>query len=88
MFLASTIEQPGAGEFFLPESKRWFTFKLSTHSWGIQHDLPHEVDVLDGTRAARVLKTVAYVAIDEDQDGAPVLQRWEITRCKAYRSQA
>jgi hypothetical protein len=86
MFQVSTIEQPGSGEFFLPETGRWFTFKDSSHPWGRQHGLPHEVDVLNGTRAARILKTVAHVAVDERADGSPVLQRWDITRCKAFRS--
>ena len=88
MFLASSIEMLGSGEFYLPETKLWFTFKSSTHQWGIEHGLPHEVDVLDGARPPRVLKTVAHVAIDEAPDGTPVLQRWDITRCKASRSRA
>lgn len=88
MFLAATIGQPGSGEFYLPETSRWFTFKSSTHDWGQQHQLPHEIDVLDGTRAARVLKKVAYVAVDEAHDGTPVLERWDITRCKVFRSHA
>lgn len=88
MFRVSTLRQPDSGEFFLPETRCWFTFKPSQSQWGIQHGLPHEVDVLDGTRAARVLKTVAYVAIDEANDGTPVLQRWDIARCKAFRGGA
>jgi hypothetical protein len=88
MFLNATIKELGSGEFFLPETKRWFTFKSSRHDWGIHHGLPHEVDVLDGTRPARVLKTVAHVAVDEAPDGSPVIERWFITRHRTFSGAA
>jgi hypothetical protein len=70
-----------AGEFFLPETRKWFTFQPNTDdSWGLQHDLIHKVDVLDGYRCAIVRKGVAYIAIDEDAYGKPVLERWTITK--------
>ena len=36
------------------------------------------------TRYAKVLKTVAYVVIDEDAEGKPVLERWPLARHWAY----
>lgn len=84
MFHFPTIDQPGSGEFFLPETGCWFTFKSSTNQWGIRHGLPHEVDVLDGTRPANVLKTVAYVSVDEDENGLPVLEKWHLSRRKQF----
>jgi hypothetical protein len=44
----------------------------------------HEVDVLDGVRFARVLKTVAYVCTDEDAAGKPVFQIWKIKKHSIY----
>ena len=37
-----------------------------------------------GTRAAIVKKTVAFVAIDEDENGAPVWERWPIKKHNVY----
>ena len=73
-----------SGEFREREHGRWFTYRASTHEWGLQYGLPHEIDVLDGTRAARVLGSVAYVATDENADGSPKLKRWELAKHIRY----
>jgi hypothetical protein len=72
------------GEVREREHGCWFTYRASAHAWGLQHGLPHEVDVLEGTRAARVLGSVAYVATDENEDGSPKLVRWELTKHVRY----
>jgi hypothetical protein len=69
-----------AGHFYLPETRRWFTFRPTDNAWALQHDLIHAIDVLDGVRFGVVRKGVAYVATDEDQYGNPVLDRWTITK--------
>lgn len=39
----------------------------------------------DGTfRYAKVLRTIAYVVVDEAADGSPVTERWEICKHKEY----
>jgi hypothetical protein len=39
----------------------------------------------DGTkRTATVKKTVAYVAVDEDEFGNPVVEKWQIKRHVVY----
>lgn len=39
----------------------------------------HEISICDGsTRFATVKKTVAYVCIDEDDFGKPVIEKWKI----------
>jgi hypothetical protein len=39
----------------------------------------------DGSyRYSRVLKTVAYVVVNEADDGSPVVERWEICRHREY----
>lgn len=35
-------------------------------------------------RYAKVLRTVAYVVVDEAEDGSPVTERWEIRAHKEY----
>jgi len=43
------------------------------------NDYPHEIAMSDGSfRFANVLKTVAYVVIDEDEYGNPVIEKWNI----------
>ena len=38
---------------------------------------PHIVYVRDGIRAARVLKTVVHIAVDEDENGM-VIEKWSL----------
>jgi hypothetical protein len=73
-----------SGEFYLPETRKYFTFRPTDNPWAAQHDLIHEIDVLDGVRFGIVRKGVAYIAIDEDANGYPVLERWTITKRKTY----
>ena len=47
-------------------------------------DFPHKLWTLDGYRYARVLKTVAYVVVDEDDTGLPVTEKWDITSHKVW----
>ncbi len=36
------------------------------------------------TRFAKILKTVAYIVIDEGDDGAAITEKWQIRRNRAY----
>ena len=47
-------------------------------------EYPHRVFTLDGDRAALVMKTVAYIVTDENDDGSPLVEKWEIRRHKKY----
>lgn len=53
-------------------------------------DFPHLVCVNDPVgwryRFAKVLKTVAYVVIDEDASGVPIVQKWQIKSHRIYRN--
>ncbi len=57
-------------------------------SWGHKHGLPHVVHVGTGgkdsigseTRAAHVKKTVAHVAVDENPDGTPKIEKWKLKK--------
>ena len=57
------------------------TFEFSREGlsdWDIKQGATHTVAVLDGnTRAARVLKTVVHIIVDEDENGA-VWEKWRV----------
>jgi hypothetical protein len=72
------------GEFQEKEYGKHFTYRKTDNLWAIEHGFMHEVDVLDGVRFARVMKTVAYVCTDEDEYGKPVHQIWQIKNHKLY----
>lgn len=53
------------------------------------YKFPHKVWVGglvndQGYRYANVKKTVAYIVVDEDECGDPVLERWDIKRHRQY----
>lgn len=74
-----------SGEFYVPDTRKYFTFRPTDDAWAVKHDLIHAIDVLDGIRFGIVRKGVAYVAVDEDQYGNPVIERWTITKRKTYQ---
>lgn len=50
-------------------------------------DMPHEIAMSDGSfRFARVLKTVVYIVVDEDEFGAPVVEKWDVKAIWARRA--
>ena len=46
----------------------------NTSTW----EFPHKLITNDGFRYARVLQTVAYIAVDEDAYGQPIVEKWGI----------
>lgn len=69
------------GCFQHTETKCQFEYRKTLNEWAMAHNLPHEIAVNDpvgyGWRFGRVLKTVAYVAVDEQDDG-PLMEKWPI----------
>ena len=51
---------------------------------GLFEEYPHKLWTLDGYRYARILKTVAYIIVDEDEYGLPVVEKWAIKQHKEY----
>ena len=72
------------GEFIEVEFGKSFTYRAVGEQNYNPYNLPHVVDVLDGIRFAIVKKTVAYVVVDEDAQGQPVFEKWEIRSHKTY----
>ena len=68
------------GEFQEKDFKQWFTISKTDNEFAKANGLDFEIDVLDGVRYAKILKTVAYVAVDEDEVGKPVLEKWDLAK--------
>lgn len=52
-------------------------------------DAPHIIAMSDGsTRYAKILKTVAWVAVDEAADGSPVWEKWALKAHREYDTSA
>jgi len=67
------------GRFIEKECGHVFEYGNNDSSW--MADLyPHQVYVgyLGEARIARVIKTRAFVVVDEDANGLPIVQTWDI----------
>ena len=76
------------GVFVEKDVGNHFEYSLNSEreSWC---DFPHKIWVGglvndQGYRYGTVKKTVAYVAVDEDDMGMPVLEKWNIKKHKEY----
>ena len=74
------------GEFTEVSLGHSFTYRETDNWWAIANGLHYEIDVLDGVRFAKILKTVAHVAVDESEGGTPVLETWKIKQHRVYAS--
>jgi hypothetical protein len=79
-----TMNEFNEGEFVEVDFGKHFTYRKTDNLWAIEQGFMHEVDVLDGVRFARVLKTVAYVCTDEDEYGKAVFEKWKIKKHVRY----
>lgn len=74
--MAYTHNTANAGEFQERDFGKWFTYR--TNSRLDINAMPHEIDVGDGLRFGEVKKTVAYISVDENADGSPVVEKWAL----------
>jgi hypothetical protein len=81
-----TIARPDlAGSFKHQETKKTFEFAPTKDEWALEHGLPFEIAVhwwpernFTEVRFARILKTVAHVAVDMNDDETPIFEHWPI----------
>jgi hypothetical protein len=74
---ASTSKITGA--FTEKEYGHNFEFRPTSFQWALDNGLEYEVCVGDGQlRYANVKKTVAYVCIEENDDGSAMLEKWNV----------
>lgn len=55
----------------------WFSY--TDDVWALKHGLIFQIWFNNEIRFAKVLKTVVHVAVDEDEYGNPVIEKW---KCK------
>tara|TARA_B110000238_G_scaffold176541_1_gene197696 strand:- start:4 stop:273 length:270 start_codon:yes stop_codon:yes gene_type:complete len=76
------------GNFIEKDHGNNFEYSLNDDNLALCEDYPHKVWVSNlhnqGYRYAIVKKTVAYVVVDEDEFGLPVLEKWSIKNNKEY----
>lgn len=66
-----------------------FTYARTTNEWAISQGLEFEIDVSAApgcydVRFANITKTRVYVAVDEDQFGKAILEKWNIKNHNVY----
>jgi hypothetical protein len=76
--------QSTVGQFVEKDVRGTHEYSLNTDEMTGAWEFPHILHTLDGYRYARVLKTVAYIAVDEDEYGLPVVEKWDITSHKVW----
>ena len=70
-----------AGSFQEKEHGKYFDYRYSQNWWGRSHGFDYEIAVgIDTALCAKILKTVAYVVIDEDEWGSPIVEKWDIKK--------
>lgn len=73
------------GEFQEKEVGNYFHYSQNEEVFDFCKDYPHIVWVGDQQqRYALVKKTVAYIVIDEDQYGQPVVEKWQLKKHVQY----
>ena len=78
------------GRFVEKEVGNLFEYSLNDDPFNFCEDFPHKIWVGglvndQGYRYGIVKKTVAYVCVDEDEFGLPVLEKWNIKNNVAYQ---
>ena len=43
-------------------------------------DFPHVLHTADGIRYAKIEDKIAYIAVDEDEYGQPIIETWKIEK--------
>ena len=76
------------GCFTEKEVGNYFEYSNNDDPFNWCEDFPHKILVCDvigqGYRYGIVKKTVAYIAVDEDEFGLPVLEKWQLKKNIEY----
>jgi hypothetical protein len=86
-----TYTKDPIGVFVEKERGNYFEYSLNDDPFNFCEDFPHKIWVGDfqiagqhGYRYGIVKKTVAYIAVDEDEFGLPVLEKWHLKKNTEY----
>ena len=79
------------GSFVEKEYGNYFEWSINDDSMVFCEDFHHKIWVTyprtgidQGYRYGTVKKTVAYVCVDEDEFGLPVVEKWDLKKCQKY----
>ena len=85
-----THTQDPIGVFVEKDTGNYFEFSINEDHMAADENggFTHKVWVGDTIgspyRYAVVMKTVAYIAVDEDDEGLPVVEKWHLKKCREY----
>lgn len=83
-----THTQDPIGVFTEKDCGNYFEWSVNDDPMSWCEDFPHKIWVGDTIgspyRYGLVKKTVAYVCVDEDEFGLPVLEKWFLKKCQKY----
>lgn len=86
-----TYTKDPIGVFVEKDRGNYFEYSDNDDPFHFCKDFPHKVWVASGQiandsgyRYANVKKTVAYVCVDEDEFGLPVIEKWELKKNRRY----
>ena len=69
-----------SGSFIEKDVKGYHSYYTNQDEMTGSWDFPHKIATLDreGFRYAKITSTRAYIAVDEDEYGNPVIETWAI----------
>ena len=80
-----THTQNPIGCFVEKEVGNYFEYSVNDDPLNnCNEDSLHKIWVGDGYRYGTVKKTVAYVVVDEDEYGLPVIEKWDLKKNREY----
>ena len=86
-----TYTKDPIGVFVEKDTGNYFEYSDNEEPMKIMEDFPHKVWVASGQiagdsgfRYAHVKKTVAYIVVDEDEFGLPVIEKWHLKKRTDY----
>ena len=86
-----TYTKDPIGVFVEKDTGNYFEYSNNNEPMNVMEDFPHKVWVggkgvcgMSGFRYANVKKTVAYIAVDEDEFGLPVIEKWYLKQNRSY----
>jgi len=89
-----TYTKDPVGVFVEKDTGNYFEYSNNEEPMNIMEDFPHKVWVggggvcgMSGFRYAHVKKTVAYIAVDEDEYGLPVIEKWHLKNNRRYENE-
>ena len=89
-----TYTKDPIGVFVEKDTGNYFEYSDNEEPMNIMEDFPHKVWVggggicgMSGFRYAHVKKTVAYIAVDEDEYGLPVIEKRHLKNNRRYANE-